>query len=80
MSTPLSVYKLRLQVDSRRQTKCAADLKALETELSAVATGSAPVDPYTLDRDSKKRLASLCKTYAIGGAGVIVVTADDLLC
>jgi len=78
VSTPLSVYKLRLQVDSRRQTEFAADLKGLDTELSAVATGSAPVDPYTLDRDSKKRLADRCEKYAIGGAGVIVVTADDL--
>ena len=78
MSSSVSTYKVRLQVDSRRQTKFAADLKALETELSAVATGSAPVDPYTLDRDSKKRLASRCKPYAIGGAGVVVVTPDDL--
>lgn len=77
MSSPFSTYKVRLQVDTRRQTKFAADLIGLDTELSALATGSAPVDPYTLDRDSKKRLASLCKTYAIGGAGVTVVTADD---
>lgn len=77
MSTPLSIHELRFQVDSRRQPKFAADLNALSTELSALATRGVPVDPYTLDRESKKRLASRCKPYAIGGAGVTVVTADD---
>ena len=68
---------MRLRVDSQRQTKFAADLKNLDTGLPATATGSAPADPYTMDRDSKKGLAGDFKQYGSGGAGAVVVSADD---